>query len=265
VFVFGHLVTIADAGIFPALDPLGGEEFAAFLLPDIVSCHDWAYDCIWGLRPGDRVADCVRAHMVGDGFIHYGDGWRGVRQRRGFAYRRMGLVSSRYESFFEQAEANGWLAEVTARRDSRRGWAHTLVEYSVDQHLADTRRLDDSFVALRAAGAAVTSDGLGRLLEVLGAQVSKPFPAQPSRYLGVITRAETPDEFHLRGLAAKFGLREDAPVLDWLRRLLRSVVAGVGTEELDGLIRRLTEVLEDGGGCADPVPRRWPGPARVAP
>jgi hypothetical protein len=252
VFVFGHLVTIADAGIFPALDPLAGEEFAAFLLPDIVSCHDWAYDSIWSVRPGDPVADCVRVHMIGDGFIHYGEGWREARQRRGFAYRQMGLVSSGYESFFEQAEANGWLAETTVQRDSRRGWAHTLVEYSVDQHLADTRPLDDSFLALRAAGASLTPDRLAPLLEVLGAQMSKPFPAQPSRYLGVIARAQAPDEFHLRGLAVKFGLREDACVLDWLRRLLRSVIAGVGREELDGLIRRLTTVLED-------------APARVAP
>jgi hypothetical protein len=252
VFVFGHLVTIGDAGIFPAVDPLAGEEFAAFLLPDIVSCHDWAYDSIWDVRPGDLDSDCVRAHMIGDGFIHYGQGWRGARQRRGFAYRQMGLVSSGYESFFAQAEANSWLAETAVPRDSRRGWAHTLVEYSVDQHLADTRRLDRSFLALQAAGASLTSDRLAQLLERLGAQVSKPFTTQPSRYLGVIARAEAPDEFHLRGLAVKFGLREDAPVLDWLRRLLRKVIAGVGAEDLDGLIRRLTMVLED-------------APVRVAP
>ena len=91
----------------------------------------------------------------------------------------------------------------------------------------------------------MTPDRLAPLLEELGAEVSKPFPAQPSRYLGVIARAEEPDEFHLRGLAAKLGLRQDVPVLDGLRSLLRSVIAGVDAEELDDLIRRLTTVLED--------------------
>ena len=257
MFVFGHLVTIAEARIFPDVDVLAGEHVAGFLLPDIVACHDWAYDRIWDTRPGDLVADCVRAHMIGDAIIHYGEEWRTPRQRRGFAYRRMGLVSTGYESFFERAAANGWLIDATAPRDSRRGWAHTLVEYSVDQCLADRGRLDDSFLAVRAAAAAIDPVGLGSWLGAFGAQVSKPFPAQPARYLGVITRAQAPDEFHLRGLAAKFGLREDLGVLEWLRGILRGIVTGVGVDELDGLVRRLTAVLVDAAGYAYPLPRRW--------
>lgn len=79
----------------------------------------------------------------------------------------------------------------------------------------------------------------------------------------MITRAEAPDEFHLRGLAAKFGLREDPAVLEWLRGILRGIITGVGADELDGLIRQLTAVLNDTAGYAYPVPRRWrPIPAQ---
>lgn len=93
----------------------------------------------------------------------------------------MELVAPAYESFFHRAAADGWVVDASAPRDSRRGWAHTLVEYSVDQHLADTKRLHDTFRAVRAAAGSVNTADLDRWLTAFGAQVSKPFPAQPAR------------------------------------------------------------------------------------
>jgi hypothetical protein len=199
--------------------------------------------------------------MLGDALVHHGARWSRERRKVGWAYRRMDLISRSYETFFEHAEESGW-RDRALTRDSRRGWAHTMVEYSIDQWLADTEGFEEVQAAASGAALATLKDRtwVDRVVDALGVEPSKPIGTQPSRYCGALARAEQPDELHLRGLAVKFGLDECDEVLAWIRAQLRRIVRDIGDEELWDLRRQLIAVVVDAADLAYPLPAaaRWP-------
>lgn len=262
VFVLGHVATIGESGVFHDLDLLAGEEVLTLMLPDLLACHDWAYDRAWGWSGCSVTADLVCAHMLGDALIHHGPRWTPQRRKVGWVYRRMGLISRAYEAFFDHAEGLGWRNPALAR-DSRRGWAHTMVEYSIDQWLADTGVFEEVQEAATSAAQATLENRtwVDRVVDDLAVDPSKPIATQPSRYCGALARAVRPDEMHLRGLAVKFGLDERDEVLDWIRSQLRAIVLEVGDDELRAIRRQLSEVIVEPGRLNYPVTGtgRWAG------
>lgn len=267
MYVLGHVVTSAGAR-GTDVDLLAGERVLELMLPDLLSCHDWAYDRSW-YRSETRRDRLVVAHMVGDAVVHYGVRWDGLHRRAGWAYRRMGVVTRRYSAFWREAADRGWRRPDALDRDSRRGWAHTLVEYSVDQLLADDGDWGDLLDAVRAEARQTLQDRTWVDEYVLAAAVapSKPLASQPARYCGALARAERPDEMHLRGLAVKFGLVETDEVLDWLRGWTRDIVRTVGAEEIRSVVDGVSEVLTDlpAHGYPDSVADavRLPDPSRT--
>lgn len=264
MFVLGHLVSADEARVFPELSLGEGEQGLAAMLPDMLSCHDWGYSDGWRLCGAGIQSELVVAHMIGDAVVHYGPRWRGDRHKRGWAYVRMGQVTRRYDEFFTHAEASGWRTPGLAR-DSRRGWAHTLVEYSLDQWLADRRDLSRAYATVSAAATDVltgaTNGGLDWVHDLVATHAitpSKPLATQPLRYCGALSRARTPDEMHLRGLALKFQLTEHDEVLDWLRGWLRGIWQAVGDAELSQVLRDLRDAV------ADPVRHDYPLELAVA-
>jgi hypothetical protein len=246
MFVLGHLVSAHESGAFPDVDLLGGEFGMAAMLPDLLSCHDWGYSASWSLAGAGTQAELVVAHMLGDAVVHYGQIWRDRDRKRGWAYVRMGVVTRRYDEFYEHAQLHGW-REPDAPRESRRGWAHTMVEYALDQWLADRREVTELFERVRAS-ASDTARDLSWVTDLVEQHVitpSKPIPTQPYRYCGALSRSQTPDEFHLRGLAVKFHLAETPECLSWLRGWLRHIWTTVGEEEMSDVLVSLSETTAD--------------------
>jgi hypothetical protein len=253
VFVIGHLLSLHESRAFPELALEDGEQCLAAMLPDLLSCHDWGYTEAWSLVGAGVQAELVLAHMVGDAVVHYGQTWQGHERRSGWAYRRMGLIARGYDGFFEHAEACGWRA-AGLDRDSRRGWAHTLVEYTVDQWLADHHDLTAMHHHVRAAATRSLAEmsWVNDLVNTYTIVPSKPLTTQPYRYCGALARTTQPDELHLRGLALKFGLCEEPEALDWLRSWLRGIWQAVGDFEMNAVFRSLATVT------ADPVGHGYP-------
>lgn len=260
VFAFGHLHTVARSGLFPTLDLAAGDRVLALLAPDVISCHDWAYEEVW--RDGDDPVTraLMRAHLIGDAVVHHGPHWTPQRRRIGWAYRNMGIIAREYEPFFAEAAANGWLLDPDAPRDHRRGWSHTLVEYAIDQYLCDTLDLSEAYSAVVAAFESVDTvvDVMAAELAASGIVPSKPFPEQPRRYAHAVLASTEPDEFHLLGIAAKFGLVETQEVVTHLRATLRRIVATLGADEFDRVVDLLIEVT------ADPLRHGYPSGGLVA-
>jgi len=270
VFVLGHLVSLHESKAFPELALHEGEHGMTAMLPDLLSCHDWGYSQAWALAGAGIQAELVLAHMLGDAVVHYGVQWRGHERKSGWAYRRMGLVTRRYDEFHAYAEERGW-RPAGLPRDSRRGWAHTLVEYSIDQWLADRRDLSVMHRQVKEAAEATAAD-LAWVHDLVAQHVitpSKPIESQPYRYCGALTRSTEPDEMHLRGLALKFQLAESPDALRWLRGWLRAIWQEVGEEEMADVLSSLAragadpvrfgyplEISAFTGGHADEV-RRW--------
>lgn len=256
MFIFGHLWTIAHADLFPGADVLGGDHLLELLLPDIVSCHDWAYDEIWGPCDPAVPKALVRAHILGDAIVHFGPRHDPARRKTGWAYRQMGIVARGYKEFYRHAAEQDWLRERSlVPTDTRRGWAHSIVEYSIDQFLTDTRIDARTFARVKAAiGRELEGpERIDALLGTLGVRASKPHPEQARRYLSAMVRAQMPDELHLRGLAVKFGLIESEEVLAYLRSWTRAVVMVLGREHMEQVVAEQVTVLRDPHAFGYPV------------
>lgn len=253
MFVLGHLESLHESKAFPEFDLHRGEHGMTVMVPDLLSCHDWGYSKSWALVGAGVQAEMVLAHMLGDAVVHYGERWRGHERKSGWAYLRMGLVARRYDEFHDYAEERGWRQPGLAR-DSRRGWAHSLVEYSVDQWLADRRDLSVMHREVRASAEAVAADlaWVHNLVEQHVITTSKPIESQPYRYCGALVRANEPDEIHLRGLALKFQIAEEPEALHWLRGWLRAIWQELGDDEMADVFASLVRV------GADPVRFGYP-------
>lgn len=248
MFVFGHLCTTADSRVFRKVNIQEGEGLLGLMFPDFVACHDWAYQSSWALQPDNITAQLIKAHIIEDAVIHFGPVWSVPNRKQGWAYRKMGILARSYKEFFERAARDGFLLQDDSQPiDSLRGWAHTLIEYSVDQYLTDTRDLGHAFDSIRRVLGNVNQhmSWVEDTFSRLGVQPSKPFPAQPLRYASILASAQAPDEFHLRGLAAKFRLRDSEEVLHWLRQILRHVNQTVGADDMEDIIKLLTTIMQD--------------------
>lgn len=246
MFVLGHMHTVMESRAFDEADIIGANRSLVLMFPDMVSCHDWGYEHSWGLVGAGLHAELIIAHMLGDALVHYGRRFNGLRRKSGWAYIRMGTVARGYNNFFDTAEAAGWRQPGLAR-DSRRGWAHSLVEYSVDQYIADRRKCDHLWAAAKTAANFTESD-FTWVHELVAEHViipSKPIETQPARYCGAVTRSIQPDEIHLRGLALKFGLSEVPECLAWLRAQLRAILEIVGGDEMEDVLASLSQVVVD--------------------
>lgn len=268
MYILGHVETATRSEVVRSVDLRAGERVLELMLPDILNCHDWAYEHSWYRHESAR-DQLIVTHMVGDAVVHYGTRWSGERRRRGWAYVRMGQVARRYETFWTTAEQAGWRRPDAGERDSRRGWAHSLVEYSIDQLLADTGDWTEVFEACRDGARATLRDPdwvdtYVHQHTIPDSSLSRTFPGL---YLGAVSRARQPDEIHLRGLALKFGLVETDEVLDWLRTWMRDIVSGIGREEMERALASITEVVAEPDAYAYPTSlkaaARIPDPAGV--
>ncbi len=257
MFILGH-VLITGNDNFKTLDVSSGEGVVMLMLPDLLSSHTWGYEQCWNIPQGTLGAKLIQAHIVGDAVIHFGPKWATPPQKIGWAYRNMRGVVNEYRNFYREAEEAGYIVDGR-EHDSLRGWAHTMIEYSVDQYLTDTLNLDRTFVNIRDSFAALEQnlDWLDSTVREYGIETTKPYPQQPLRYAGVICQARTPDEFHLRGLAAKFGLEPKNEVLSKFRNMLREIIRSLGKDEMARIVDELTNVLASPATYDYPLPQNW--------
>ncbi|MFS0752927.1 hypothetical protein [Oceanobacillus sp. 1P07AA] len=247
MFLFGHILTAKNSNLIGRLDVAKGEGVVALMLPDILSSHDWAYNKSWNIDPNKEGALLIQAHIIGDAVIHFGKEWDKPLVKRGWAYKNMKYIAGDYYNFFNKAKRMDYIKPNKIINDSIRGWSHTMVEYTIDQYLTDNFILEESFDNIKKVFSETTHNlsFLSDSVVDYGIETSKPFPDQPLRYSNIIKNSNSPDEFHLRGLAAKYGLKENDDVIDWLRSYLRSIISLVGINSIKDIINTLKEVTSD--------------------
>jgi hypothetical protein len=243
MYIVGHCHIAQAVGLLS--DPRTfGDDAVVLMLPDIVRCHDWGYSHCFDPPPRDRRESLVRAHMLGDWYVHYGDERRMVG-RRGWAYRRMGHLAREYDDFFEGAERLG-LRNAAVARDSARGFAHTMMEYLIDQVVAECGSFDAHFASVKAAlGVVGSSEGVGSLGWLTRAVAALSIECDASRIptdaadFGARVRQSThPREFALRAGAKKFALRETTDAMEYVGEYLRRASKHVTPTEVWGVLEQ---------------------------
>jgi hypothetical protein len=238
MYIIGHFVTSRLSGQFTT-DTLLGEDMAALFLPDFMRCHEWGYANCFRHDHDDVIAALIRSHLLGDWWVHYGPGRE--PKRRGWAYRRMGVFARYYDDFFSEARRRR-LFDPAVAPDTVRGFAHTMMEYALDTHLA---------AAITPTELAVIKDWLGRLGQ-LDQRWSLPFMHDAIRTYGIsgithglgsdvasfsrrVRAAGTAEELAYLAGVKKFGLRECTEGLGLVREVITAGLQDIPLSELDGI------------------------------
>lgn len=243
MFLIGHVYTAAQSSVFKGINLAEGEGVVEIMLPDILSSHDWSYENCWYMG-NNNTKTLIQAHIIGDAVVHYGDKWDEQHIRKGWAYKNMHYIVKEYNNFYKYAKNEGYLIENNSR-DSLRGWAHTLIEYSIDQYLTDTIDFSKAFFSIKKAFENINLQKIKDIIIDNNMKPAKPFPQQPLRYSSVIVNSMEPDEFHLRGLLEKFGLMQSNEAINWVRSFLRNIIQDIGIENMNEIISQLINVIKN--------------------
>jgi len=233
----------------------------ALMLPDYADSHPFAYEHAWSMD-ADQAGRLVRSHIAGDWWVHFGDNLEESARRRGWAYLRMGVVSRKYNDFYQEAYDKG-LCDSPEPNDSLRGWSHTMMEYSIDTYLARTGRLDDSFRRVREqlGNLAGHADEVCSFFEQ---QQVRPWSQAVWRhalaYSLRVAIADAPEDFAVLGAVGKFGLDYGAESRKLVLDYQNMIVDEVAADEYETILRAMSDFVHDvDAGLAIPA---VPGPPR---
>lgn len=218
----------------------------ALMLPDYADSHAFAYEHAWSMDT-DALGRLIRSHIAGDWWVHFGDNLDERAHRRGWAYRRMGVIARLFEDFYQKAYEKG-LCETPEPNDSRRGWSHTMMEYSIDTYLARTGCMDDSFAQVRKqlGDLAAHADEVSTLFEE---QQVRPWGQATWRhalaYSMRVAISNAPEDFAVIGAVGKFGLDYSAEsrkhVVDYQNRIVDEVDAA----EYESILGAMGDFVRD--------------------
>jgi len=260
MYILGHVYASRSMPSV-AYDFTTTEGMRALMIPDYADSHAFAYEHAWSMD-ADTYGRLIRSHIAGDWWIHFGENLDEGARRRGWAYYRMGVIARHYEEFYQLAYERG-LCDTPEPNDSRRGWAHTMMEYSVDTYLARTGRMDDEFQRVREqlANLAAHADEVTALFEQ---QQVHPWSQATWRhalaYSMRVALSTAPEDFAVIGAVGKFGLDYSVEsrkfVLDYQHR----IVDELDRAEYEDVLRAVSTFVSDvDSGLAIPA---IPGPPR---
>jgi hypothetical protein len=162
----------------------------------------------------------------------------------------MGFFARQYEQFFEVA-AQRKLRPTGIPADSRRGFAHSMMEYVVDTHLCLTGRVDDAFSDIREGLSGVGRKGgpgslawVSRTMEAEG--LSSESCALEGDLLSFGERVEAstrPEELAYRAALKKFELASSEESLHYVSDFVQRGRAEVGSRSIEDLVRAASEFI----------------------
>ena len=249
MYIVGHLLITEKSGAFAPGEPIYSESALTIMLPDYVRCHDWGYRQCFTRNHLSRDGLLIRAHMLGDWFMHYGE-ISAEPKKVGWAYRRMGIYARRYHEFFSEAARRG-LREDVPPADSVRGFSHTMMEFTLDTFLVEQGLFDSRFKSVQGAlGVLGLTDGLGsqqwidktiKSEEIFSS--SSNITADVTSYRERVQKAKNPSEFAYRAGVRKFGLCPCDESIALVRRFIRDGLREVSSQELSEVFHECSEFL----------------------
>ena len=240
MYIVGHYVTTRLSKRFSnAL--LDGLQGPALYLPDFVRCHEWGYAECFRMPDDDPTGALIKAHMLGDWWVHYG--LYEEAKRRGWAYRRMAVFARHYDVFFETARREDLLRDASGPRDSVRGFSHTMMEYAIDTHLAASLA-GTTFAALQSAIGGVGEDRGAWSEATVRAQLAARgitgsfdgLAGDLHSFRARALAARAPQEFAYRAGVKKFGLHDHEASLALVRETIAAGLGEIPGTEIDAVV-----------------------------
>jgi hypothetical protein len=248
MYIVGHFSITERSGMIAA-ERVYGDGAAALAFPDYALCHDWGYDLSFTQAPLTADGQLIRAHILGDWFIHFGAA-PSNQQKVGWAYRRMGIYARRYHEFFKEA-ARLRLREDAPPEDSLRGFSHTMMEYTFDTFLAERGVFDSQFTRVQTAlGSIGLGEGIGSrqwindTIRRERVSVSAPdIDAAVASFRTRVSMSRSPAEFAYRAGCKKFGLDQSDESVAFTRRYIEDGLSEIPDSELSEVVSQASEFV----------------------
>lgn len=261
--LIGHCAVAALSGVYDERD-IFGPGIVELMLPNVLHCHDWGYRKLWNVasfdQPHSAVAMQMRAHIVADWVVHYGDAQTSDKRKEGWAYRRMGIAHRRATEFFAGAcrcdllrtEATGPEAWSKKRKLD---FAHSITEYALDFIVAPVIMTPSRLVSIKSHLAKMTEDagarGRGWLkATALALQIETD---QPQDIVGRSIEAlaydasvaEGPETFAVGTTMRKYGFHVDGRSARYVRDFIEGIAADLDCGEVHNLCASIGRIIAD--------------------
>jgi hypothetical protein len=257
----GHCAVAEMSGVLKE-EEVYGPGIVEVMFPNYAHCHDWAYGHVWEperfgklARTGER----LRAHIICDWVIHYGTDHTHIKEKVGWAFKRMDIAGKHVTEFFATAAHKGMLRTelpdlATWTEKKRLDFAHSMVEYAVDLILTERTITPKRYQAIKDGLAPLaTNDGYG----------SCPWALNMFRELGVTSErdpdfilwsihqmardaveSESPKEFAIRTAAHKYGFEINPETISYVRSYLERIAGELDLEEVTALCDQIAAVIK---------------------
>jgi hypothetical protein len=261
--LIGHCAVAALSGVHEERD-IFGPGIVELMLPNVVHCHDWGYRKLWNVASFDHplraVATQMRAHIVADWVVHYGDTQTSEKRKEGWAYRHMGLAHKRATHFFAGARSRDLLrTEATGpeawSKKRKLDFAHSITEYALDFIVAPVIITPSRFADIKSHLAKMTEDGGARGRRWLDAtslalQIETD---QPEEIVGLSVEAlaydagaaEEPEAFAVGTTMRKYGFHVDGRSARYVRDFIEGIAAALDAREAHELCAAIGHVIAE--------------------
>lgn len=238
MYIVGHALTVT--GTIVDADELLETGLRALMLPDYADSHSYAYSRAW-FADGDPEGRLIRGHIAGDWWIHFGEDISRPAVRRGWAYKRMGTIVEYYQEFYTRAYELG-LSHSSIPNDSKRGWAHSFVEYSVDAYICRYMFDDRLYQAVRDQLGDIAGH-MGEVKSLFATQsVNDPNNTQWTSALDYsrhVSLASTAEQYSTLGLVRKFGLVPSSASIAFVEHYINIIIERIGRPEFDDVVQSI--------------------------
>lgn len=261
--LLGHCAVAALSGVHDERD-IFGPGIVELMLPNVLHCHDWGYRKLWNVAALDpsltAVAAQMRAHIIADWVVHYGDTQTSDKRKEGWAYRRMGLAHKRATDFFAGARRRDLLlTEATGpkawSKKRKLDFAHSITEYALDFIVAPAIMTQSRFADIKTHLAKMTEDGGARGRRwldrtALALQIETD---QPEDIVGRSIEAlaydasvaEAPESFAVGTTMRKYGFHVDGRSARYVRHFIEGIAADLDFREAQELCASIGRIVAD--------------------
>ncbi len=257
--LIGHIYTARRSGLFS--DTELNNHVVELMFPNLRHCHDWAYMHAWEIKPNDPYKDTlafIRAHMICDWIIHYGDACTHNKSKVGWVYKHLNIVTTRLQSFLEGLFLQGadcsYLESRMGTPKGRLDINHTLLELAIDFYIADFYPSQDDFKVWRKAFGKFSTDlesnnlaSFWRLCSELQAYSDKSDAFIECEIYALSHFAahewNKPTDYAVFTAMRKYQIPRTAETVNYVSKFLYSLATVIEHQDIDDLFKRISDCI----------------------
>lgn len=255
--LLGHCEVAIRSGLHNR-EEVYGLGLIDLMLPNMLHCHDWAYENMWDISGIDKnlekTALLIRSHIVADWVIHYGSNQTISKKKCGWAYKKMAIAHKKSTTFFKEASKHKLLNKYAIfpedwNKKQMLDFSHSIIEYSIDSILAQDLSNHDFYTI---------KDSLQKIehqkKEILNKfNMLNAYSDRDANFLersidGLLEdgiNADKPDFFAISTIVRKYGFIANKESYIFIREFLMEIAENLDKVEINSILDEISNIVSN--------------------